>query len=86
MAKPQQMRDRRSFIRKSGLALLPGLIPMPGFSKVLAGVGETADLPTVTVNFVSDGEILSPSQQILKLSEIDKKSPVSADSYNEGGV
>ncbi|MET0244421.1 MAG: aminotransferase class I/II-fold pyridoxal phosphate-dependent enzyme [Flavitalea sp.] len=89
------MRDRRSFIRKSGLALLPGLLPMAGFTSIirdpdisvpLAGTGKNADLPPVTVNFVSDGEILSPSQQIAKLSEIDKKSAISADSYNEGGV
>ena len=76
------MADRRNFIKNSGLALIPGIFPViPALKTVYRPEESTAP----AINFVSDGEMLTPKEYIGKLAEIDKKSSIQADSYGSGG-
>lgn len=87
------MSDRRNFLKQGSLALLPGLLPVvPAFgntsvSATTSGISNVkksaADAPGV--NFISDADMVSPSEYIAKLAEIDKKSAIQADSYASGG-
>ena len=82
------MSDRRSFIKSAGLAVLPGITPIiPAIANVSPAAFDRVDEKpwTTKINFVSDGEILSPRDYVNRLVEIDRKSAIESDSYGSGG-
>ena len=83
------MSDRRRFIKQAGLALLPAVVTPDVFNQeeaLDAGKVHGQHTTASPVNFVSDGELVSPGAYISKLAAIDKQSPILADSYGSGGA
>ena len=77
--------NRRSFLKNSGLGLLPGLLPaLPAFAS-----GNNQPAPPVGekwVKFFFDGEWFDELGYLEELQIANKKLPIKADSYGSGGT
>ena len=72
---------RRSFLKTSGLTILPSLFP---FTNVIGG-GHHKPGDERPVNFWGDGMMFNPSEYITKLQEINTALPIKGDRYGAGG-
>ncbi|HEY8930511.1 MAG TPA: aminotransferase class I/II-fold pyridoxal phosphate-dependent enzyme [Mucilaginibacter sp.] len=75
---------RRNFLKLSGLALAPAILP------VLTADAKPSILNTDTpakplISFTDDGVHYAPEEYIAKLQEINAKEPIKADVYGQGG-
>ncbi|MBA2612364.1 MAG: aminotransferase class I/II-fold pyridoxal phosphate-dependent enzyme [Bacteroidetes bacterium] len=75
--------NRRSFLKTSGIVMLPALIP---FNSVLANEKFLGDPSTPLVNFYSDGVTFRTSEYINELQKINVSHPIKRDQYASGGV
>ncbi|MBA3683012.1 MAG: aminotransferase class I/II-fold pyridoxal phosphate-dependent enzyme [Bacteroidetes bacterium] len=75
--------NRRSFLKTSGIVMLPALIP---FNSVLANENFTGDPATPMVNFYSDGVSFKALEYINELQKINISHPIKRDQYASGGV
>jgi threonine aldolase len=78
--------DRRKFLKTSGTALLPAMLPV---SSVLAG-GTGPQQPTASagpaVKFFGDGEMFEPADYLAELQKYQTAKGIEKDRYGVGGV
>ena len=75
--------QRRSFLKASGLSLLPAFVP----NSIFASRSNLVPEPdTQTVRFFFDGELLDPAGYISKLTQINSVTPIKMDFYGQGGA
>ncbi len=75
--------NRRSFLRTSGIVMLPAIIP---FGSVLANENFVGDPSIPLVNFFSDGVNFRAIEYINELQKINVSNPLKRDQYGQGGV
>ncbi|HMU10039.1 MAG TPA: aminotransferase class I/II-fold pyridoxal phosphate-dependent enzyme [Ferruginibacter sp.] len=77
--------NRRDFLKGSGLALLPALIPASG---LLAAERITGSSPgnEEPINFFGDGISYEPAAYIAELQKANSKNPIERDRYGSGGA
>lgn len=78
--------DRRKFLQKSGIGLLPALIP---FQALLAAkTSEKRWSPPVTpvIKFYGDGEMYEPGEYLNELQKVHTATNIIKDRYGMGGV
>ena len=75
--------NRRSFLRTSGIVMLPAIIP---FGSVLANENFVGDSSIPLVNFFSDGVNFKAIEYINELQKINVSHPLKRDQYGQGGV
>jgi threonine aldolase len=76
---------RRNFIRASGLAVIPALLPtIPAF----ACDNQQKQLPAdgAMIKFYGDGEMFEPTAYLEQLQQFNNKTPLGADRYGIGGA
>lgn len=77
---------RRNFLKLSGLAMVPALLPSLSRAEALKVEG-TSDAPVPQlISFTDDGIHYPPDEYIARLQEISKKHPIKADIYGNGGA
>jgi len=77
---------RRNFLKLSGLAMVPALLPSLSKAEALK-IDERNDTPAPQlISFTDDGIHYPPDEYIAKLQEISKKDPIKADVYGSGGA
>lgn len=76
---------RRNFLKISGLAVLPALLPTTDlFAKQKNKPGYVAD--DLPIKFYGDGEIFEPAAYINLLQQVNANAPIERDSYGNGGA
>ena len=77
--------NRRDFLKGSGLALLPALIPASG---LLAAERITGSSPgnEEPISFFGDGISYEPAAYIAELQKANSKNPIERDRYGSGGA
>ena len=78
--------NRRRFLTKSGIGLLPALVP---FGSVLASDKEQKGIPppaTPVVKFYGDGEMFEPADYLAELQNAQAAGLTGRDSYGRGGA
>jgi threonine aldolase len=75
---------RRSFLKLSGLSLVPALLPSFTANAGIAAVKNDAPANPV-ISFTDDGVHYAPDEYLVKLQEISRKDPIKADVYGQGG-
>lgn len=78
--------NRRSFLKKSSIGLLPALVP---FSSVMANdfiKNQTAPPNSQVIKFFGDGEMFDPGDYLNELQKIHATTPILRDRYGAGGV
>nr|WP_295867345.1 beta-eliminating lyase-related protein [uncultured Chitinophaga sp.] len=73
--------DRRSFLKSSGLGMLPVCLP-----SVVAEMAVRSTDKALPVNFIRDGLGLSMTETLDKLQEINRKKPIVPDFYGNDGT
>jgi threonine aldolase len=73
--------NRRFFLRASGLSVLPAVMPAAD----IAAAYKQAWAEEKTVNFLFDGDFLSPAAYVQQLQEINAAQAITPDSYGHGG-
>jgi threonine aldolase len=76
---------RRSFLKLSGLSLVPALLPSLTANAGIAAVKSDAPA-TPVISFTDDGVHYAPDEYLAKLQEISRKDPIKADVYGQGGT
>ena len=78
--------DRRKFIQKSGIGLIPALIPFQ--SLLAAKTSEKRWSPPVTpvIKFYGDGEMFEPGDYLNELQKVHTATNIIKDRYGMGGV
>ncbi|RYZ22836.1 MAG: aminotransferase class I/II-fold pyridoxal phosphate-dependent enzyme [Chitinophagaceae bacterium] len=81
--------NRRSFLKNSGLSLLPAFLPL---APALAGSGSAGN-PVATepptgrpVRFSGDGEMFGPADYLAELSATNTAAAIQRDTYGRGGA
>lgn len=78
-------RNRRNFLKLSGLSILPAVLPSSGlFAKERATHLPFADEPIV--RFGGDGEMFEPAAYLEILKQVNATSPIVRDGYGNGGA
>jgi len=78
---------RRNFLKLSGLAMVPALLPSFAANAKSPEISIKTDAPTTPlISFTDDGIHYPPDEYIAKLQEISKKEPIKADVYGGGGT
>src|SRR5689334_13847909 len=77
--------NRRSFLKASGITVLPALIPV---APALAAITNKSPQPPdgLAVKFYGNGEIFTPADYISHLQKILAKKEIERDFYGQGGV
>ena len=78
-----KIQGRREFMKRSGLATLPFLLPA-GFAAPVSGTGKIGK--EAGINFVTDGAMTSPLEYVQELQTIVQKNPETQDTYAKGGA
>ncbi len=79
------MVNRRSFLKKSGLAILPVLIPASPV-QALEKINRHTTAGENPVYFFGDGIMYEPSKYIQQLIQTNSKKPIEKDRYGTGGA
>jgi len=78
---------RRNFLKLSGLAMVPALLPSFVANAKPAEVSIKNDAPaSPLISFTDDGIHYPPDEYVAKLQEISQKNPIKADVYGGGGT
>ena len=77
--------NRRNFLRSSGIAVLPALLPLAPV--LAAGVPSRQAAPaSPVIKLVGDGEMFEPADYIQQLQQIQKSTAIIRDRYGAGGA
>lgn len=74
--------NRRNFLKASGLAVLPALIPAA--ANATESIQQYTEEPII--KFFYDGEDFNPSQYLAELQKVNNKEPIKRDFYLQGGA
>ncbi|MBC6492994.1 threonine aldolase family protein [Flavihumibacter stibioxidans] len=75
---------RRDFLRSSGMAIVPAMIP---FSSTLANdPAKNESASPGIIKFFGDGEMFEPADYLQELNQIQGNSPIVKDRYGTGGA
>src|ERR1700748_19834 len=78
---------RRNFLKLSGLAMVPALLPSFAVNAKSPELSIKNDTPaSPLISFTNDGIHYPPDEYLAKLQEISKKDPIKADVYGGGGT
>ena len=78
--------NRRNFIKGSGLALLPALIPAGGLKAAEKFNASSYPGNEVPVLFFGDGIMYEPAAYLEELQKANSKKPIEKDRYGTGGA
>ena len=78
--------NRRSFLKKSGLVVLPAIIPFGSLLANEKNIGAPYTTSTYFVNFFRDGVVYSVADHLNELQKIHTLHPIKRDGYGYGGI
>jgi threonine aldolase len=78
--------DRRKFLKTSGAALLPAMIPVSSVLALGAGQSQSAAPSGPAVKFFGDGEMFEPVDYLAELQKFQTAKGIEKDRYGVGGV
>lgn len=76
--------NRRTFLKQSGLGLLPAALPFT--TAIAAGYKPGTDNQTPAIKFYGDGEMFEPAEFISELLKANTASAITVDRYGSGGA
>jgi len=76
--------NRRTFLKNSGLGLLPVAFPVAG--AFASGAETRVETTSPAVKFFGDGEMFEPADYINELQKVQALAPIVADRYGTGGA
>jgi len=78
--------NRRDFLKKCGLSMVPFLLPTVGLNSMPLSEGQNKISTKTPINFLYDGLDLSPQKYIEILAEINQAKQIEPDFYEIGGA